>query len=40
MDEKLMKKIYQEYLNKYDEIIEQYGKKDGFIVKDQLWWVM
>ena len=38
MDMQLLKEIYQEYREKYDDIIEQYGKKDGFIVNNQLWW--
>lgn len=38
LNEKLLKDIYQEYLDKRDRIIEEYAAKDGFMIKNSLWW--
>jgi hypothetical protein len=33
-----LKKLYDEYESKFDEIIEKYGESDGFVIKESLWW--
>lgn len=38
MDKELIEEIYEDYKKKYDDIIKKYGKRDGFVVNDQLWW--
>jgi hypothetical protein len=33
-----LKKLYEEYEIKFDEIIDMYGESDGFVINGKLWW--
>jgi len=39
MNKSQLKDLFNEYKEKYDEIIKIYGKKDGFLLDDTIWWV-
>lgn len=38
MNKLLIHRLYEEYNNKIDSIIEEYGEKDGFVIEGELWW--
>lgn len=38
MNVTLLKKLHAEYQEKFEQILKEYGVKDGFLLKDELWW--
>jgi hypothetical protein len=38
MSKEDLQNLYDEYQEKIDSIIQQYGDSDGFVIKGELWW--